>query len=93
MVPAGQECRATKTNLLFGLPLPSWLALIALAVIVAGGAAMTYRWWRIRHTAQLLGLSPSLNQSEGRFEDTEMVLDGPPIGFRTRLDLQETSDG
>jgi hypothetical protein len=83
-VAAGQQCREPNSDL------PLWLALIGVAVIVAGVATALLRSRLIARTRQLLGLRSSLDPSGGEFDDTEMALHGPPIVLRARLDLEET---
>ena len=67
--------------------------LLVLAAIAAGAAGMIYRARLIARTRELLGLSPKLDPSVGKLIATEMTLDGPTVGLRTRLDFRETPNG
>lgn len=90
-VPAGEGC--PPRNLPFWQKPSFWLAMVVLAAIAAGAAAMIYRARLIARTRALLGLSPKLDPSVGKFVATDMTLDGPTVGLRARLDLRETPNG
>ncbi len=87
----GQECPGV--SLPFWQKPPFWIALVLLAAIAAAAAAAIARARLIARTGELLGLKPSLDLAKGRFAASDMTLDGPTIGLRARLDLEETRGG
>lgn len=71
----------------FALP---WLAAGAASLLLAAAGALSVRRWDRRRTARrthsLLGLSPSLDLSEGACRGGSLPAEGPAVSLRTRLE-------
>jgi hypothetical protein len=65
---------------------------LVLGALAAGSAAAFYRARVIARTGELLGLSPKLDPSVGKFVASDITLDGPTVGLRARLEFPETPD-